>query len=66
MLILCPEVTEKIILYDRDTKRCFAIIKPFFKNGNDRLRLAFEIPPEVQVTREPIVTGRSRDAQRTG
>lgn len=66
MLVLQPKVSEHIILYDENTRRRLAVIKPFFKNGDGSLRLAFEIPPEVQVTREPIVTGRSRDAQRTG
>ena len=54
MLVLKPETHEQIVLYDRDSGRRLAVIKPFRKEFDGEIFLAFDAPAETQITREPI------------
>lgn len=52
MLILQPKTNEAIVLHDSNTQQQIASIKPYLTDGN--LRLAFDIPKQIQVTRKPL------------
>jgi hypothetical protein len=55
MLTLQPKTNEAIVLYNSDTQKQIASIKPYLTDGN--LRLAFDIPKQIHVTRKPITQG---------
>ncbi len=51
MLSLKPKVNEIIVLTDSDTGNVVARRKPYHKSGG-HLKLAFDIPKKIAVTRE--------------
>jgi sRNA-binding carbon storage regulator CsrA len=63
MLILQPKLNEWIVLSDCQAGRQVASMKMFLANG--RTRLAFDIPKEIQVTREPLEQGSAKDGKRS-
>lgn len=55
MLILNSKQDEWVRLWDKETGRQLGRLKAFLKEG--QTRLAFDIPENIQVTREKVFEG---------